>query len=47
MFKITIKREDLSKRSGVAQAANARKAGRHQDKRKSKEARRNWRKEEW
>lgn len=49
MFTIKIKREDLSKRSGVTQAANARKAGKHRDKRdrRSGNERRTWKREEW
>ncbi len=48
MFTITIKQEDVSKRSGTIVAAKQRRAGKHQDKRrKSANQRRNWKREEW
>lgn len=50
MITIKIKQEDLpAKRSGVAVAAQRRKAGRHQDKRdrRSGNERRTWKREEW
>lgn len=45
-FHIRINKDDLSKRSGIAEAANRRKAGRMKNRSEKRQSRRSWKKEE-